>query len=95
MKKYKVEIRTPNRMFTVKGIQVRTPASWIVNESELGNVKLKIESEAIDKYSIEEYDPSKQVKPKKAVKAKTTAAKPVVAEETKEPKTTLEKLAAE
>jgi hypothetical protein len=84
-------------MFTVRGIQVRTPASWIVNELELGNVKLKIESDAIDKYSIEEYDPSKQVKPKKVVKAKTTTTtpKPVVAKKITEPKTTLEKLAAE
>ncbi len=67
MKKYKVTIKTPNRMFSVNGILVRTPAQWTANESELGNIKLKIESDAIDNYTIEDYDPHVAVKPKQKV----------------------------
>jgi len=91
VKKYMIEIRTPNRMFSVRGVLVRTPAKWIVNETEVNNIKLKITSEGIEKFSIEEYDPTKieQPKPKKEVTVDTITD---LEEEIKEPTTTLEKL---
>jgi hypothetical protein len=53
-KKYKVGIYTPNKIFLVKGKVVRSPFEAEVSERELQSIKMKIKTDGIDKYSIEE-----------------------------------------
>ena len=68
--KYRVKINTPNRIFIIKGKPVRTPAEWLINSSELEQLKLKIKLEAVQDYSIEEFksDVKSKVKTKKEPK---------------------------
>lgn len=54
MKKYKVGIYTLGKVFLVNGRQVRTPFETTVYEKDIENFRIKIRTEAIDKYSIEE-----------------------------------------
>jgi hypothetical protein len=53
-KKYKLGIYTPNKIFLVKGKVVRSPFETIVSEKELQGFKMKIKTDGIDNYSIEE-----------------------------------------
>jgi len=77
-------------MFSVRGVLVRTPATWIADENEIENIRLKITSEGIEKFNIEEYDPNKAKEEKpKAVEDTITD---VVDEPKPEPTSTLEKL---
>lgn len=93
MKKYNVIIKTPNRMFSVKGILVRTPAKWIADEDEIKNIRLKITSEGIENFSIEEIDPDK--KEEAVVDEKIEEVTEDIIEDQVEPTSTLEKLMAE
>jgi hypothetical protein len=56
-KKYKVEIINPNKIFRIKGKQVRSPFEAIVSEIELSSIKNKIKISGIDKYKITEIPP--------------------------------------
>ena len=53
-KKYKIGIYTPNKIFVVKGKVVRSPFEAEISEKELNSFKMKIKTDGIDKYSIEE-----------------------------------------
>ena len=55
MKYYKVGIYTPNKVFLVKGRVVRSPFEAKISEKELEHFKMKIKSDGIDSYTIEEF----------------------------------------
>jgi hypothetical protein len=54
MKKYKVGIYTPNKIFMIKGRVVRSPFEVEVLQRDLQAIKMKIKTDGIDKFSIEE-----------------------------------------
>lgn len=54
VKKYKVGIYTPNKIFLVKGKVIRSPFEAEISEKELQGIKMKIRTDGIDNYSIEE-----------------------------------------
>ncbi|MCK5616086.1 hypothetical protein KAR91_80225 [Candidatus Pacearchaeota archaeon] len=91
-KLFKVYIGTPNRMIDINGRLVRSPVEWIVEESKIQQIQMKIDSEAINNFSITEVDPTEK-KEVKITKPKTPLKQ--VKKQVKKPTTMLEKLTAE
>ena len=89
--KYQIDIRTPNKIFYVKGRPVRTPAQWVTTEEDLKNIELKIRTDAVSDYSIEPYQPKKVKKEKPAI-IKEVPKPQKIKEEKPDETTTLGKL---
>jgi len=53
-KKYRVDIRTPNKIIFYNRRAVRSPVVLEVTERELKIIQMKIRSDGIEKYSINE-----------------------------------------
>jgi len=90
--KYQIDIRTPNKIFYVKGRPVRTPAQWVATEEDLKNIELKIRTDAVSDYTIEPFK-AKQVKQEKPTVIKESPKpKPQIKEEKLDETTTLGKI---
>ena len=84
-KKYKIGIYTLGKTFLVKGKVTRSPFEAIVNEKDLAGFKLKIKTDGIDNYSIEEFLPTvlpnpvvEEIKPVNVVKKSKAGRKPKI-----------------
>ena len=75
--KYIVEIKTPNRIFSINGKLTRSPFRAIIHESELSKIKAKIHSDGVADYTINEYDNSNITKNKETKIAKRATDKKV------------------
>ena len=76
-KKYKVGIYTLGKTFLVNGKIIRSPFETIASEKEVASFKIKIKTEGIDNYLIEEIVPV--IKPM----VKIPEVAPIVIEKTK------------
>jgi len=53
-RKFLIRIKTPNKIFNVKGKQIRSPFEVVIKEKDLDFYKMNISMNSIDGYTIEE-----------------------------------------
>ncbi len=91
MKHQLLKIKTPNKMFLIKGKLMRSPLSIIVTSQEQLSLLLTSINSQSAEYSLEDVKP-KEIKPPTPVEITSKPIKKKTRESS--PKTTLEKIAA-
>ena len=92
---YKVKIGTPNKFFIYKGRPVRSPVELKVTEKELKIIKMKIITDGISDYSINEISDEKIITDIPSVIGKEIIVEKVIKENEVSPKSILDKLLIE
>ena len=55
-KMYILDVKTPNKLLTHKGRQIRTPAQFVITEKEIKMFKVKFHQVGVDDYTIRSKD---------------------------------------
>jgi len=89
---YDVEIKTPNKMFNVKGKMARSPVKFTIEEKHIKRIKMEVEIQGILDYTIKPHETENYVIPEKyKTKIDESIGEELVVDETKE-KSILESL---